>query len=240
MVLAVETATHVCSAALGHSYEDSNELRTEQHGSHSEKLFEFIRNLLEEQSISVEDLQAVVVSAGPGSYTGLRIAASGLKGLLFGIKADIPLYAADTLAGFAFSALLQSSSSKHISTETDSTIHAVIDARRKHLYYRTFNIRKNKQLLSLSKSTQKAEVEELANINTSLQPCDIVVGTGIERLDSDIITADTILTLGEKAITARSLIALYNRAIEYPQSTNAPQTYLTKTTPGQFNPRYVR
>jgi len=238
LVLAIETATHVCSVALGHSYKDSCELRTEQHGGHSERLFEFIQNLLEEKSISLEDLQAVVVSAGPGSYTGLRIAASGLKGLLFGLKPEIFLYAADTLAAFAFGALLESESTKNTAagTGTESTIHAVIDARRKHLYYRAFNIRENQQLLS----TQKAEVVELANINTNIQPGDIVVGTGIERLDSEITSADTILTFGEKAISARALLALYDRIVEHPQSPNAPQTYITKTLPEQFIPRYLR
>jgi len=241
LVLAVETATQVCSVALGHSYEDCSELRTEQHGSHSEKLFEFIQNLLKQKSISVKDLQAVLVSAGPGSYTGLRIAASGLKGLLFGVKSEISLYAADTLAGFAYSALLEVGKNNNLPAGTKSTIHSVIDARRKHLYYRAFNIhiRENQPLLSLS-NNQKAEVMELEKINTRIQPGDIVIGTGIERLDSDITSADTILTFGEKEITARSLIALYSRAVEHPQSTDAFKTYLAQTTPEKFNPRYVR
>ena len=101
-ILSVETATPVCSVALrlpdGTLYEE----RAEGKGGHSELTFVFIRKLLDDAGICVRDLGAVLVSGGPGSYTGLRIGGSAVKGLLF--QSGVPLYAYNTLAGIALGA----------------------------------------------------------------------------------------------------------------------------------------
>ena len=88
---------------------------------HSDNLFLFTKELMDEQDFKIAELNAVLVSNGPGSYTGLRIAASALKGILFGT--DVKLYAVNTLASFAM----------NTEAEKGDTVHSIIDARRTHL-----------------------------------------------------------------------------------------------------------
>jgi tRNA threonylcarbamoyladenosine biosynthesis protein TsaB len=100
LILNIETATKVCSVSLG---KDGNELATIEFNSpnysHAEKLNSLIIQLLKEAAIKLSDLDAVAVSEGPGSYTGLRIGTSTAKGLCYGL--DIPLIAINSLKALA-------------------------------------------------------------------------------------------------------------------------------------------
>ena len=96
LILNIETATKNCSVALS---KDGKTLAireiAEQNFSHAEKLHVFIEELLLETNASLQDVQAIAVSQGPGSYTGLRIGVSAAKGLCYALS--IPLIAVDTL-----------------------------------------------------------------------------------------------------------------------------------------------
>ncbi len=83
MILALETATNVCSVVFRDDDGLMHEKRIEKRGTHSEQLFLFIEDLMDEHGFFISALEAVLVSEGPGSYTGLRISASAVKGLLF-------------------------------------------------------------------------------------------------------------------------------------------------------------
>lgn len=94
-LLHIETATTVCSVAISIgeqvlALKESNEVR-----NHAESLTVFIQEVAEQASVSLHDLDAVVVSKGPGSYTGLRIGVATAKGLCFSL--DKPLIAINTL-----------------------------------------------------------------------------------------------------------------------------------------------
>jgi tRNA threonylcarbamoyladenosine biosynthesis protein TsaB len=130
MILAIETSTPVCSVALQNSAGRILEKRIEGRGVHSDHTFLFAEELMERADTSISGLEAVLFSNGPGSYTGLRIGAAAIKGLLFG--REIPLFTFPTLLAFAAGAMGRQSS---------GTIHAVIDARRNHLYYQSVGIR---------------------------------------------------------------------------------------------------
>lgn len=96
LILNIETATKNCSVSLakdGTSYVSVEEYS--ENYSHAEKLHCFINYVLEGASLKLSDLDAISVSKGPGSYTGLRIGISAVKGLCFGL--NIPLLAIDTL-----------------------------------------------------------------------------------------------------------------------------------------------
>ena len=99
MILSLETSTPTCSVALHQEGQliASTDLHVEK--SHSEKLTLVIQKLLVHAGITPAELTAVAVSAGPGSYTGLRIGTSSAKGLCFSL--DIPLIAIDTLTAMA-------------------------------------------------------------------------------------------------------------------------------------------
>lgn len=122
VILALETATTNCSVAVVNS--TGQVFLKEDYGSrysHGESLHVFIEQLLNEAGISQSDLQAVAVSAGPGSYTGLRIGVSAAKGLCFAL--DIPLITIDTLDGLV----------RQLSAEEGHLV-AMLDARRMEAY----------------------------------------------------------------------------------------------------------
>ena len=96
LILGIETSVKTCSVALSKDG-DLIALKeiTETDFSHSEKLHGFIASLFENSNYKMLDLEAVAVSKGPGSYTGLRIGVSAAKGLCYGL--DIPLIGVSTL-----------------------------------------------------------------------------------------------------------------------------------------------
>jgi tRNA threonylcarbamoyladenosine biosynthesis protein TsaB len=95
MILCIETATSVCSVSLCHENNILGLRESRIDKSHASLLTVFIEELLSEQKISAKDLDAVAVSKGPGSYTGLRIGVSTAKGICYG--AGLPLIAVSTL-----------------------------------------------------------------------------------------------------------------------------------------------
>ncbi|TDS63577.1 tRNA (adenosine(37)-N6)-threonylcarbamoyltransferase complex dimerization subunit type 1 TsaB [Myroides indicus] len=95
-ILSIETATKNCSVSLSVNgkLEICREI-AEENFSHAEKLHVFIEEILADKRKEIKDLNAIAVSYGPGSYTGLRIGVSSAKGLCYGL--NIPLIALDTL-----------------------------------------------------------------------------------------------------------------------------------------------
>jgi len=102
LILSIETATEVCSTAL--SLDGKTIALKEAHGSseHSALLTLFIEAVTKEAGISLKDVDAIAVSKGPGSYTGLRIGVSVAKGLCYALEK--PLISVSTLMALALSA----------------------------------------------------------------------------------------------------------------------------------------
>jgi len=95
MILNIETATNVCSVCLSDGDKILGLRETRDHNSHSKVVAVFIEEILKETGTGRSKLDAVAVSMGPGSYTGLRIGVSTAKGLCYGL--DIPLIGVGTL-----------------------------------------------------------------------------------------------------------------------------------------------
>ena len=99
-ILNIETATKKCSVSIAKNGETIALREIAEEGySHAEKLHVFIEELISESKITFKDLNAIAVSQGPGSYTGLRIGVSSAKGLCYAL--NIPLIAVDTLQSLA-------------------------------------------------------------------------------------------------------------------------------------------
>ena len=132
-ILNIETATKNCSIALA---KDGNTVLCKEMAelgySHAEKLHVFIEECLQEFQLNFNDLSAIAVSQGPGSYTGLRIGVSAAKGLCFAL--DIPLISVDTLQVLASQLSI-----------SEGIIVPMIDARRMEVYSAIFNS-KNKKI----------------------------------------------------------------------------------------------
>ena len=132
MILCIETATSVCSVALCSGEKILTFRETNLGFSHAEKLTVFISEILKEAEVNLSDIEAVAVSSGPGSYTGLRIGVSVAKGLCF--AADKPLISISTLEAIASGAL------GHISSNnSDKLLCPMIDARRMEVYCALFD-----------------------------------------------------------------------------------------------------
>lgn len=100
MILCLETATPVCSVAINDGSKTLALRECQGQNAHSEKITVFIKEVLDEVGIGYGRLDAVAVSKGPGSYTGLRIGVSTAKGVCY--AAGLPLMAVDTLHAMAY------------------------------------------------------------------------------------------------------------------------------------------
>lgn len=212
MILAFETATDVCSVAFQDKMGDVHEKRIEGKGVHSANVFLFTQALMKEHQFSISDLETVLISNGPGSYTGLRIGVSAIKGLLFGLNTN--LYAVNTLAGFAQS---------QIYNAKDNLIHSVIDARRTHLYHQKFSV------LDGLVAESEPSLKEIVDFENELNDGDIVVGTGLNRLENT--QSKGIMLFDSQYISATNLIHLFNA------QNNAP--FFIKTSLEALNPNYI-
>lgn len=125
-ILSIETSTYVCSAALSADGEVLFEKASFEGPSHAALLGVYIEEALAVLKGKGMKLDAVAVSSGPGSYTGLRIGVSVAKGLCFGY--DIPLIGISTLEIMALMAVKQNQ------VATDCLYCAMLDARRMEVY----------------------------------------------------------------------------------------------------------
>jgi len=127
-ILNLETATTNCSVSIALNGELVALVEHDSASySHAEKLHVFIREALQKASLSFSGLDAIAVSKGPGSYTGLRIGVAAAKGLCFAL--DLPLIAVPTLKSMA---------QQHSLNKNDVAI-AVLDARRMEVYSCVFD-----------------------------------------------------------------------------------------------------
>lgn len=130
-ILHIDTATEVCSVSISRGKEILHNVETHEPNQHASKLTLFIEEAIQQSGITKAELNAVAVSMGPGSYTGLRIGVSTAKGLCYGL--DIPLIGVNTLEsmfeGYKAAATVQE----------DSLYFPMIDARRMEVYTATWN-----------------------------------------------------------------------------------------------------
>lgn len=124
MILHLETATKVCSVALS-SNGKLHQLQEIDNDAfaHGEQLTVLIEKVVQNEGITMQDLAAVSVASGPGSYTGLRIGVATAKGLCYAL--NIPLIAVDAL-----SSLAEMARQKY----PDSVLCPMIDARRMEVF----------------------------------------------------------------------------------------------------------
>lgn len=172
-ILNIETATKNCSISIA---KDGETLLckegAEQGYSHAEKLHVFIEEALQEQNLSFSDLDAIAVSQGPGSYTGLRIGVSAAKGLSYAL--DIPLIAVDTLEVLASQIKI-----------SEGIIVPMIDARRMEVFSAFFD----EKLLKIRDT--KAEIID-ENSYSDIEQKLHLIGDGAMKF-KEVLTAEKFL-----------------------------------------------
>ncbi|MGP2570848.1 tRNA (adenosine(37)-N6)-threonylcarbamoyltransferase complex dimerization subunit type 1 TsaB [Ornithobacterium rhinotracheale] len=190
LILNIETSTRNCSVSVARD----GELvalceESKENYEHAEKLHRFMQWALEAEDLSFEDLDAVCVSKGPGSYTGLRIGVSAAKGLCFSL--NIPLLSLNSLEILA----------RSVENENNADyIIPMIDARRKEVYTATFT----PQMQIIEKTNAKILDE------TSFQSFNnkkiIVLGDGASKA-SEILKLENATYLTESLPSAKDMCA---------------------------------
>ena len=151
LILSIETATNICSVSL---HENHNLLALKESfiaKSHSELVALFIKDILSESDKKHGDLDAVAISKGPGSYTGLRIGTSIAKGICY--ARDIPLIAINTLEAMALKVLNYN--------YANTILCPMIDARRMEVYTLLMNNKKEKLLDTSAKIIDEHSFDDI-------------------------------------------------------------------------------
>ena len=131
LFLCIETSSPICSVALGRGAVCVDESISDEPNGHSRLLTVMVDEIMRKNGVSFQDLDAVVVSSGPGSYTGLRIGMSTAKGLCY--ASEKPLIAISTFESMVESFL------KGNGVESEDTLVPMIDARRMEVYTQVFD-----------------------------------------------------------------------------------------------------
>lgn len=127
MILHIETATSTCSVAVSKDGKLLHTINEAESNMHTKRLNLMIEELLSSKDLKIEDLDAISVSIGPGSYTGLRVGLGAAKGLAFGL--NVPIIGVSTLKSLAYP----------FQNQSPKAIISSIDARRNEVYMAIFD-----------------------------------------------------------------------------------------------------
>jgi len=190
IILNIETATKNCSVSIANNgvIKAIKELNNGNY-SHAEVLHSFIVAVLKEASINLNQIDAIAVSKGPGSYTGLRIGVSAAKGLSFSLHK--PLISVDTLTSLS-----------HSISINEGLIVPMLDARRMEVYSAIFN-HNNEQIREI-----KAEIIDTTSFVDYLQTNTMYfLGDGAQKC-KEVISHKNAVFVDDKFPSAREMAKL--------------------------------
>lgn len=187
IILAIETSGPLCSIAL--SGAEGQVFLQEESGEriHGERITILIQQVMEEAGCSFSDLAAVAVSAGPGSFTGLRVGLSTAKGLCYAL--GIPLILLPTLECLGREALIRGNAEQAI---------VVIQAREGEWYSALVDA----QDVGVMHARSAAEIEELVKEANGKA---VMAGPGLDSLTSTVSGVGIVANIG---LSARWVLAL--------------------------------
>lgn len=193
-ILHIETATDICSVALSER-DNILEFKTiKEKNIHSAKLSLFIDELMKKSSTSYNELAAISVSKGPGSFTGLRIGVSVAKGICFGLQ--IPLIGVNTLRSLA-------TALKRERELLNENICTLTDARNNEVYFAVYNTN-NEVLLEPEVGLLDSEKLKVFHQGSKL----LFIGDGVEKWAEEYKNNESTELLTNILPDARNLIPL--------------------------------
>ena len=194
LILSIETTTTNCSVSLSKNGETL--VLKEDYGkgySHAERLHVYIDEVIKESGHTLGDLDAIAVSKGPGSYTGLRIGVSAAKGLCFAL--NIPLISISTLQSLA-----------HQVSEAKGYIIPMLDARRMEVYSEVFNTKYE------SERAIEAQIIDETSFNSYLdQDKSYFIGNGVEKTKTVISHPNACFIEGKLPSANEMSLLAYNK-----------------------------
>ncbi|MEN8236339.1 MAG: tRNA (adenosine(37)-N6)-threonylcarbamoyltransferase complex dimerization subunit type 1 TsaB [Pseudomonadota bacterium] len=175
-ILTFDTSFDHCSVALvpqeGQMVCDIEPLQR----GHAEALIPKIEKLLQQTGISFQEIGLIAVGAGPGSFTGVRVAVATARGLE--LAAKIPVVAINSFAVFSSMALPK--------IKEDEQLYVVLDARRRDLFYQAYDAQGVPEFEP--QMTMPQDLLQLILENPSR-----VIGTGVRRLELEQVQHPTVL-----------------------------------------------
>ena len=167
-VLGIETATPICSVGLVGDQQILAEAAEEAGRRHSVVLPQLIDHVLSESGLSRDRIEGVAVSAGPGSFTGLRIGMGLAKGIC--LACDLPLAVVSTLRALT------------VQSGVSGSVCGCLDARHDELYSGVYKIAEGESTESIADAGRPVE-----DLLTMLGPDTTVAGYGIEPYESRLL-----------------------------------------------------
>ncbi|MBU2493611.1 MAG: tRNA (adenosine(37)-N6)-threonylcarbamoyltransferase complex dimerization subunit type 1 TsaB [Bacteroidetes bacterium] len=195
-ILAVETSGDLCSAAVMMDEKSFSEINILKKHIHSEKLLLMIKQVLGSVDLSVNDIAQIAFSNGPGSFTGLRIGLSAVKGIAFGV--DIPVIPVPTFDALAYKISL--------SVNNDTNFGVVSNVNTEELYFSAYK-KVNDQNLELLKELSLIKKDEF---EISTKNLDSVFGNFSHKKVFNKSTFPTAINIAEWAYLFGQELLTYN------------------------------
>lgn len=200
LILNIETSTAVCSVSLGKDGELFAYKENREGMSHATHLTVFIDSILKENELKPQDLDAIAVSMGPGSYTGLRIGVSTAKGICYG--SNLPLIAVSTLQAMTAPLLKNEAVLSQLGNPENCVFCPMIDARRMEVYTAFYSY-KNEEIRQVA-----AEIIDEESFVSDLEKSEVVFfGDGSAKCQSSLQSENAIF-VSDITPTAAGMIEL--------------------------------
>ena len=203
LILCIETGTDICSVGIAHDGELISLRESDEGRDHAKRVGVFVDELLRETGVQPNELDAVAVGMGPGSYTGLRIGVSFAKGLCYGL--NIPLVAVGSLDSLTEVAREDYEAGiLDIENWNEATLCPMIDARRMEVYTQTFSSE------GVAQSDVEAKIideESFVTERTSGKPF-VIFGSGAAKC-AEVLQGATLVDI---VPSARGMARLAERA----------------------------
>ena len=215
-ILSIDTAADICSVALGYDGELRDKMESAEDRSHAKLLTVLIQDILNKNGLQVADLDAIAVSEGPGSYTGLRIGVSAAKGICYVSK--LPLIGISTLKTIAAGYLINNSAS------AKTVLLPMLDARRMEVYYAEYDHTLNEKIAATPLVVNEESFKEYDNKNEI-----VLLGSGAQKC-SEVLSLNNAKYITEVPNKAEFMVGL------------AEQSFLKKefVDVAYFEPAYLK
>ena len=205
VILTIETSTNMCSVALSKGEQLLSLKESKDEKAHGKLLTGFIEEILKDAGLSFDELDALAVGKGPGSYTGLRLGVSVAKGICY--AKDLPLIALNTLEVLS-SGALEVIAETNLKLADNDLLCPMIDARRMEVYTAIYS----------PKLEQKENVEAKIIDTDSFQDCFekhriFFFGNGASKT-KDILRNSQAVFIEEVYPSAKYMISLALKAFE--------------------------
>ena len=208
LILCIETGTNICSVGISRDGELVSLRESAEGRDHAKHVGAFVDELLRETGVMPDELDAVAVGMGPGSYTGLRIGVSFAKGLCYGLH--IPLIAVGSLDALAEVAIEDNEAGiLDVDKWDDAVLCPMVDARRMEVYTRLYNA-KGEPLSEVS--AEVVDEHTFADVRRDKQL--IIFGNGAEKC-CEVLSDATYINV---APSARGLARLAEQRLQAGQT----------------------